>query len=47
MISRAKGLELMTIIFIIDLNSFGSNMFLTFKIMDFENVALTKLFIFM
>jgi hypothetical protein len=42
MISRAKGLELMKIIFITDLNSFGSNMFLTLKIMDFENVALTK-----
>jgi hypothetical protein len=25
-----------------DLSTFGSNMFLTLKIMDFENVALTK-----
>ncbi len=24
------------------MNTFGSKMFLTFKIMDFENVALTK-----
>jgi hypothetical protein len=32
-INRAKGLELMKIIFITDLN---------LKIMDFENIALTK-----
>jgi hypothetical protein len=32
----------MKIIFISRLNTFGSKMFLTFKIMDFENVALTK-----
>jgi hypothetical protein len=44
MISRAKGLELMKIIFITDLNTFDSNVFLTLKIMDFENVALTKVF---
>jgi hypothetical protein len=29
-------------IFITDLNTFGSNMVLTLKIMDFENVAITK-----
>ncbi len=28
---------------IIDLSTFGSNMFLTLKIMDFENVALIKI----
>jgi hypothetical protein len=33
----------MKIIFIIDLRTFGSNMLLTLKIMDFENVVLTKI----
>jgi hypothetical protein len=33
----------MKIIFITDLNTFGSKMFLTLKIMDFENVPLTKI----
>jgi hypothetical protein len=42
MIRRAKGLKVMKIVFIIDLNTFGSKMFLTLKIMDFENVPLTK-----
>ncbi len=42
MIRRAKGLELMKIIFITNLSTFGSKMFLTLKIMDFENVLLTK-----
>jgi len=28
---------------IIDLSTFGSNMFLTLKIIDFENVALIKI----
>jgi hypothetical protein len=42
MIRRARGLEVIKIIFIMDLSTFGSNMFLTMKIMDFENVALTK-----
>jgi hypothetical protein len=42
MIRRAKGLELMKIVFITNLNTFGSNMFLTLKVMDFENVVLTK-----
>jgi len=42
MIRRAKGLELMKIIFITNLNTFGSKVFLTLKLMDFENVPLTK-----
>jgi len=41
MIKRAKRLELM-IFFITKFSTFGSNMFLTLKIMDFENVSLTK-----
>jgi hypothetical protein len=32
----------MKIIFITNLSTFGSNVFLTLKIMNFENVALTK-----
>jgi hypothetical protein len=39
---KAKGLEMMIFFFIIDLKRFGSKMFLTFKIMDFENVILIK-----
>jgi len=42
MITKAKGLELMKIVLITDLSTFGSKMFLTLKIMDFENVPLTK-----
>jgi len=42
MIRKAKGLERMKIIFITYLNIFGSKVILTLKIMDFENVALTK-----
>jgi hypothetical protein len=42
MIKRAKGFELMKSIFITNLNTFGSNMFLTLKMMDFENVTLIK-----
>jgi hypothetical protein len=42
MTRKAKGLELMIILFITHLSTFGSKMFLTLKIMDFENVALTK-----
>ncbi len=42
MFRRGKGLELMKIVFITHLNTFGSKVFLTFKIMDFENVVLTK-----
>jgi hypothetical protein len=41
-IRRAKGLELMKIVFITNLNTFGSKVLLTLKIMDFENVTLTK-----
>jgi hypothetical protein len=33
----------MKIVFIIDLNTFGSKIFLTLKIMDFENVPLTNI----
>jgi hypothetical protein len=43
MLKRAKGFELMKIIFIIDLSTFGSKMLLTLKIMDFENVPLIKI----
>jgi hypothetical protein len=32
----------MKIVFITDLSTFGSNVLLTLKIMDFEKVALTK-----
>jgi hypothetical protein len=42
MIIRAKGCELMKIVYITNLSTFGSNVLLTLKIMDFENVALTK-----
>ncbi len=41
-IRKAKGLELMIFSLIIDLSTFRSKMFLTLKIMDFENVPLTK-----
>ncbi len=43
MIRKAKGLKLMKIVFMIDLNPFGSKVFLNLKIMDFENVSLTKI----
>jgi hypothetical protein len=42
MIRREKGLDLMKINFITDLSAFGSNMLLTLKIMNFENVTSTK-----
>jgi hypothetical protein len=42
MIRKAKGFELIIIVFIIHLSTFGSKMLLTLKIMDFENVALIK-----
>ncbi len=42
MIRKAKKFELIKIIFITRLNTFGSKMFLNLKLMDFENVALTK-----
>ncbi len=32
----------MKIVYITNFSTFGSNMFLTLKIMDFENVASTK-----
>jgi hypothetical protein len=41
-IIKAKGLELMNFFYITNLSTFGSNVFLTLKIMDFKNVALTK-----
>jgi len=47
MIRRAKGIELMKIVFITNLSTFGLEMFLTLKIMDFENVFLTKIVMFM
>jgi hypothetical protein len=43
MIRKAKGFELMKIAFITNLGTFGSNVLLTLKIMDFENMPLTKL----
>jgi hypothetical protein len=42
MIKRAKGLEMMKIVLITYLSTFGSKVFLTLKIMDFENVPLRK-----
>jgi hypothetical protein len=42
MIKRAKGLELMIIVFITHLSTFGSKVFLNLKIMYFEIVVLTK-----
>jgi len=42
MIRRAKGLEQMKIVFIIDFSIFGSNVFLSLKIMEFDNVPLKK-----
>ncbi len=42
MIRKAKRLELMKIVFRTHLSTFGSKVFLTLKIMDFENVTLTK-----
>jgi hypothetical protein len=42
MVRREKRFELMKNVLIIDLSTFGLNMFLTLKIIDFENVALTK-----
>jgi len=39
---KAKGLELLNFFYITNLSTFGSKVFLTLKIMDFENVALTK-----
>jgi hypothetical protein len=41
-IRRVKGLELMKIVSITDLNTFGLKVLLNLKIKDFENVPLTK-----
>jgi len=46
MIIRAKGLELLIFFYITNLSTFGSNVLLTLKIMDFENVALKKVHIY-
>jgi hypothetical protein len=43
MFIRAKGFELMIIFLIMNLSTFGSNVPLTLKIMDFEDVTLTKI----
>jgi hypothetical protein len=42
MITREKGLELLNFFNNQFEHTFGSNVLLTLKIMDFENVALTK-----
>ncbi len=42
MIRKEKIFELMKMVFITDLNTFDSKVLLTLKIMDFENVPLTK-----
>ncbi len=41
-IRRGKGFEFMKIVFTTQLSTFASKLFLTLKIMDFENVVLTK-----
>jgi hypothetical protein len=43
MIRKAKGFELMKIVFIIDLSTFGSKVLFNLKTMDFENVPSTKI----
>jgi hypothetical protein len=45
MIKKAKGLELMKIAFITDLNTFGSKVFLIMKTINFENVPLTHVYV--
>jgi hypothetical protein len=42
MIKKTKGLEMMKFDFITHLNTFGSKVFLSLKIMDFQNVFLIK-----
>jgi hypothetical protein len=42
MIRKEKGFELRIIVFITNLSTFGSKVFLTLRIMDFENVHLEK-----
>jgi hypothetical protein len=39
---KAKGVELMNLVSIMHLSTFGPKVLLPLKIMDFENVALTK-----
>jgi hypothetical protein len=39
---KAKGVELMKLVSIMHLSTFGSKVLLPLKIMNFENVALTK-----
>jgi hypothetical protein len=46
MIKRSKGLELIKIFFITSLNTFGLIMFLILQIMDFENVTLKYIYIY-
>jgi hypothetical protein len=46
MIRKAKGFEVMKIVFITHLSTFGSKVLLTLKIKDLKNVALIKLFIY-
>jgi hypothetical protein len=42
MIRKARGFELMNLLFITHLNTFGSKVFLILKIMNFENMPLMK-----
>jgi hypothetical protein len=42
MIRKEKGFELIKIVFITHLSTFGSKLLLTLKIMDFEILALIK-----
>jgi hypothetical protein len=42
MILKEKRFELMKIVFITNLNTFGSNVFWPWKFMDFETVTLIK-----
>jgi hypothetical protein len=42
MVKRAKGFEMVNFSFIIDLSTFVSKVFLALKILDFQNVLLTK-----
>jgi hypothetical protein len=39
---KVKIFELINLFFITHLNTFGSDLFFTLKIIDFENVILTK-----
>jgi hypothetical protein len=43
MIRRAKGLELMNFLYINHLSTFGSKVVLNLKIVEFENLTLTKI----